>query len=179
MDRHRGGGCYGGSNNYNVNNGHAAADDYDQDSYPSRRSSRFSDVPTTRYSDDGANLSSNYNRRSFRNYRGGDPRSFESPPRGANGGGFRPIDGGGFGPNSREPLPQLPRHSSLSGHKRGFGRGSPGGFAKLFVGSVPRTVTEADIQPLFEECGNVIEVALIKDKRTGQQQVTFKCYFIF
>lgn len=88
-----------------------------------------------------------------------------------------------------------------------------GSFAKLFVGSVPRTATEEDvsqsihipkkkkngryaiftllscycfmllmsclfwcqIRPLFEDHGNVIEVALIKDKRTGQQQGTCRC----
>jgi len=67
----------------------------------------------------------------------------------------------------------------LSGQKRGYPfstrGGSPdhfdsGNFAKLFVGSVPRTATEEEIRPLFEEHGNVLEVALIKDKRTGQQQ---------
>nr|XP_043631992.1 flowering time control protein FCA isoform X2 [Erigeron canadensis] len=45
-----------------------------------------------------------------------------------------------------------------------------GNFAKLFVGSVPKSATEDDIRPPFEEHGNVIEVALIKDKRSGQQQ---------
>ncbi|RDX94087.1 Flowering time control protein FCA, partial [Mucuna pruriens] len=45
-----------------------------------------------------------------------------------------------------------------------------GNFAKLFVGSVPRTATEEDIRPLFEVHGNVIEVALIKDRKTGQHQ---------
>lgn len=43
-------------------------------------------------------------------------------------------------------------------------------FVKLFIGSVPRTVTEADIRPLFEEHGNVLEVALLKDRKTGLQQ---------
>ncbi|XP_062174448.1 flowering time control protein FCA isoform X2 [Alnus glutinosa] len=85
--------------------------------------------------------------------------------------------GGGFGSNTHQAPP-------LSGQKRGFafsGRGgSPehfdgGSFAKLFVGSVPRTATEEDIRPLFEEHGHVVEVALIKDKRTGQQQ---GCCFI-
>ncbi|PKU78359.1 flowering time control protein FCA-like isoform X2 [Dendrobium catenatum] len=75
-------------------------------------------------------------------------------------------------------------HGDLGGHqmpmnaqKRGFaGRGgSPdygegNKFAKLFVGSVPKTATEEDIRPLFEEHGDVVEVALIKDWRTGQQQ---------
>ncbi|KAG5011031.1 hypothetical protein JHK87_019546 [Glycine soja] len=50
-----------------------------------------------------------------------------------------------------------------------------GNFAKLFVGSVPRTATEEDIRPLFEEHGNVIEVALIKDKKTGQHQGATTC----
>ncbi|KAF5452233.1 hypothetical protein F2P56_027258 [Juglans regia] len=96
------------------------------------------------------------------------------------GGGFRPLSGagGGFGANNHQaPL--------LSGQKRGFpfsdrGGSSPehfdgGSFAKLFVGSVPRTATEEDIRPLFEVHGNVVEVALIKDKRTGLQQ---GCCFI-
>ncbi|KAK9992066.1 hypothetical protein SO802_027051 [Lithocarpus litseifolius] len=99
--------------------------------------------------------------------------------------------GGGFGSNNyddnnnnHQQLAPLPVPPPLSGQKRGFsfpGRGgSPeqfdgGSFAKLFVGSVPRTATEEDIRPLFEDHGNVIEVALIKDKRTGQQQ---GCCFI-
>ncbi|KAK3029635.1 hypothetical protein RJ639_037952 [Escallonia herrerae] len=99
--------------------------------------------------------------------------------RGGGDGGFRPMDGGGGG------LGFISSHQvPLSGQKRGFpfaGRvGSPdhfdgASFAKLFVGSVPRTATEDDIRPLFEEHGRVLEVALIKDKRTGQQQ---GCCFI-
>ncbi|KAF3456378.1 hypothetical protein FNV43_RR01028 [Rhamnella rubrinervis] len=133
-----------------------------QDSQPYRHSrgpSRFSDAPVNQH----------HSRRSPSDYRVGvshslfDSPSRHSPP--AAGGGFRPM-GGGAGP------------PPLSGQKRGFpfsGRGgSPdlfdrGNFAKLFVGSVPRTATEEDIRPLFEEHGNVIEVALIKDKKTGQQ----------
>lgn len=68
----------------------------------------------------------------------------------------------------------------MPGQKRGRGspdRGDGGNFAKLFIGSVPRTATEEDIRPLFEDHGNVIEVALIKDKRTGQQQGMFE-YFL-
>ncbi|XP_057843240.2 flowering time control protein FCA isoform X3 [Cryptomeria japonica] len=70
----------------------------------------------------------------------------------------------GGGPN------YSPRHGGGSQDS-----GDSGNFAKLFVGSVPRTVTEEDIHPLFAEHGNVLEVALIKDKRTGQQQ---GCCFI-
>ncbi|KAF1887656.1 hypothetical protein Lal_00040710 [Lupinus albus] len=121
-------------------------------------------------------------------------RAFQTPPR-RSPGGFRPISGGegfrtmsgegsgeyGFNTYQQQQQQQQPQ---LSGQKRGFsfsGRGgSPdrfdrGSFAKLFVGSVPRTATEEDIRPLFEEHGNVIEVALIKDKKTGQHQ---GCCFI-
>ncbi|XP_010928319.1 flowering time control protein FCA isoform X2 [Elaeis guineensis] len=88
------------------------------------------------------------------------------------GGGFRGGGPAGFG----HPLPMA------GGPKRGFSArgGSPdhadgNKFAKLFIGSVPRTATEEDIRPLFEEHGEVIEVALIKDRKTGQQQ---GCCFI-
>ncbi|KAL6970214.1 hypothetical protein U1Q18_029916 [Sarracenia purpurea var. burkii] len=109
-------------------------------------------------------------------------RPFDSPPlyppggELSSGGGSRPIGGGEFNPNP-------PMH--ISGQKRGYpfsGRGgSPdhfdgGSFAKLFVGSVPRTATEEEIRPFFEEHGNVLEVALIKDKKTGQQQGMCKYY---
>nr|ADZ31336.1 cell size RNA recognition motif 1 [synthetic construct] len=43
-------------------------------------------------------------------------------------------------------------------------------YVKLFIGSVPRTATEDDVRPLFEEHGDVVEVALIKDRKTGEQQ---------
>ncbi|XP_027333490.1 flowering time control protein FCA isoform X2 [Abrus precatorius] len=122
------------------------------------------------------------NRRSPAAFRSGAAphnRAFDSPPRRSppRVGGFRAEGPGEFGFDGHQPLP-------LSGQKRGFpfsGRGgSPdrfdgGNFAKLFVGSVPRTATEEDIRPLFEEHGNVIEVALIKDRKTGQHQ---GCCFI-
>ncbi|XP_021906739.1 uncharacterized protein LOC110821263 [Carica papaya] len=105
---------------------------------------------------------------------GGGHRPFDSPPRrhsGGGGGGFRPMSvgggagggggfppmnagggggTGGFGSNFQAPPPPQP----LSGQKRGFpfpGRGgSPdrsdgGSFAKLFIGSVPKTAREEDV----------------------------------
>ncbi|XP_020530557.1 flowering time control protein FCA isoform X2 [Amborella trichopoda] len=90
---------------------------------------------------------------------------------------YRPMSS--FGGSAQPP--------SMAGQKRdssGFSvplRGSSpdsadgGNYAKLFIGSVPRTATEEDIRPLFAEHGDVLEVALIKDKRTGQQQ---GCCFI-
>lgn len=107
-------------------------------------------------------------------YRGpGHHRAFDNPPRHPT---DTAVDTGGGGVDcgrlhSSYQMPPPPR--PLSGQKRGYS--SPeqvdeGGFAKLFVGSVPRTATEEDIRPLFEEQGRVLEVAFIKDKRTGQQQ---------
>ncbi|KAL2459741.1 abscisic acid binding [Forsythia ovata] len=96
------------------------------------------------------------------------------PMGGGGGGGGGGGEGGGFGSNNQPMVPY-----AISGQKRGYPfsirERSPdqfdgARFAKLFVGSVPRTATEEDIRPLFEEQGNVLEVALIKDKRTGQQQ---------
>ncbi|XP_059657522.1 uncharacterized protein LOC132304042 isoform X2 [Cornus florida] len=64
------------------------------------------------------------------------------------------------------------RQFSLAGRKRHF---SPdyvdgGSYVKLYVGAIPRTAREENIRTLFGDYGNVIEVVLLKDKRTGQQQ---------
>lgn len=90
------------------------------------------------------------------------------------------------GPTGRSGTPPSERYGVGGYEKRNFdgdsfdGRHADGGnekknpdggsFAKLFVGSVPKTATEEDIRPPFEKYGNVVEVALIKDKRAGQQQ---------
>ncbi|KAF6176793.1 hypothetical protein GIB67_025843 [Kingdonia uniflora] len=162
-------------------------------------SSRYSDSPHHHRNPNSstANSSSsssggNYQRGGFS---GGRQRSFDSPPPpsnyplGSGGDGYPPVGGGGGGIggfNGGGGDYQVP----ITGQKRGFpfsgpGRGvSPpdntdngdgGSFAKLFIGSVPRTATEEEIRPLFEQHGDVVEVALIKDKRTGQQQ---GCCFI-
>ncbi|KAK8962933.1 Flowering time control protein FCA [Platanthera guangdongensis] len=97
-------------------------------------------------------------------------------PMGPGEGELVPIGAMGFGPGDLGGH-QMP----MGGQKLGFaGRASPdygdgNRYAKLFIGSVPRTVTEDDIRPLFEEHGDVVEVALIRDKRTGYQQ---GCCFI-
>ncbi|XP_021730371.1 flowering time control protein FCA-like [Chenopodium quinoa] len=122
----------------------------------------------------------------------GDNGGFRHPPVGGPPGGYWPMGGdvggpeGGFGsdlPVPPRPMPQQPP-PPIAGQKRGFPFSGRGGspehfdgknFVKLFVGSVPRTVIEEEIRPLFEEQGKVLEVALIKDKRTGQQQ---GCCFI-
>jgi hypothetical protein len=62
--------------------------------------------------------------------------------------------------NSGVPLLPQPSQDSADGVT----------FVKLFVGSVPRTISEEEVWPMFAEHGNVLEVAIIKDKRTGTQQ---------
>ncbi|CAA0834270.1 Unknown protein [Striga hermonthica] len=109
---------------------------------------------------------------------GGDGGGFRGGS--SDSGGFRPVgsDGGRFGLDEyREQMPPLTgqkRGYPFSGRERSPGR-EGASFAKLFVGSVPRTATEDDVRPLFDNHGRVLEVALIKDKRTGQQQ---GCCFI-
>ncbi|KAK3415365.1 hypothetical protein EUGRSUZ_H00995 [Eucalyptus grandis] len=87
------------------------------------------------------------------------PGDFDGPFYGG-GGGFHPSDNGGGG-GYGGPMP-------FSGRKRG--RTDAMGLAKLYVAEVPRTAAREDIQPLFEQYGHVVEVVLLWDKRTRQQQ---------
>ncbi|KAM1017920.1 hypothetical protein PS2_046819 [Malus domestica] len=48
---------------------------------------------------------------------------------------------------------------------------------KLYVAQVSRIATEELIRPLFEQFGSVIEVVILRDKRTGHQQGT--CFVKF
>lgn len=62
----------------------------------------------------------------------------------------------------------------LSGRKRHFSQSSSdhidgGSSVKLYVEGIPRTITEQDVRSLFGTHGNIVEVVLLKDKRTGQQ----------
>uniref|UniRef100_A0A1J3IX19 Flowering time control protein FCA n=1 Tax=Noccaea caerulescens TaxID=107243 RepID=A0A1J3IX19_NOCCA len=98
--------------------------------------------------------------------------------------GFQAPIGKVMEPDYSVRLTSPPVQQPLSGQKRGRPLSEHGNFTgtdvsdrtsivKLFVGSVPRTALEEEVRPLFEQHGNVLEVALIKDKRTGQQQGMF------
>ncbi|KAI6694581.1 hypothetical protein NL676_022291 [Syzygium grande] len=88
------------------------------------------------------------------------PGDFDGPfYGGGGGGGFHPSDNGGGGGGYSAPF---------GGRKRG--RADAMGLAKLYVAEVPRTAVQEDIRPLFEQYGHVVEVVLLWDKRTGQQQ---------
>ncbi|CAN1833682.1 Flowering time control protein FCA [Linum perenne] len=202
-DRYGGGGGNGYRNSYSQED-NRDQDFHHDSRRPSRFSdgpSRFSDGPPMNpYPDNGANNEGSYNNSSPHGYRGvGGRRAFEIPlhhppsgfggaggfPAMGAGGGFGQVEGGDDGGGRfghKYPVPPPPplagqkrsRPMSDRGDSPASDRFEGGNFAKLFVGSVPRTATEEEIRPLFEKEGNVIEVALIKDKRTGQQQ---DCYF--
>lgn len=79
---------------------------------------------------------------------------------------------------------------SSTGEDHGRGQTPPVSSVKLFVGSVPKTATEEEVQtkiyvnflkklveivvmqirPLFERFGEVLEVALIRDRESGTQK---------
>ncbi|XP_064968316.1 flowering time control protein FCA-like isoform X1 [Musa acuminata AAA Group] len=95
------------------------------------------------------------------------------PPPTSGGEGFRSggrggAGGGGFDPSMQMGGPRRGGFSGRGGPPTDLGDGHK--FAKLFIGSVPRTASEEDIRPLFEEHGDVVEVAFIKDRKTGEQQ---------
>ncbi|KAG6435136.1 hypothetical protein SASPL_100004 [Salvia splendens] len=66
------------------------------------------------------------------------------------------------------------KHSlPLSGKKRPIPHSNSvdyNGFVKLYVVGIPKTATELDVSAVFGEFGDIIEVVLLKDKRTGLQQ---------
>ncbi|KAL1542622.1 flowering time control protein FCA-like [Salvia divinorum] len=71
------------------------------------------------------------------------------------------------------------KHSlPLSGQKRPIPHSNCvdyNGFVKLYVVGIPKTATELDVSAVFGEFGDIIEVVLLKDKRTGLQQ---ECCFV-
>ncbi|MED6168571.1 hypothetical protein PIB30_012841 [Stylosanthes scabra] len=44
------------------------------------------------------------------------------------------------------------------------------GHVKVYVAPVPKTATEADVRLVFEGHGTIVEVVLLRDKRTGGRQ---------
>ncbi|XP_026430116.1 flowering time control protein FCA-like isoform X2 [Papaver somniferum] len=188
---HTQGGFGGGDGVSGFGGGVARSSNFHSSSPSNRggRSSNFHSPPPSNHSQGGGGGGDGVS-----GFGGARGSNFHSPPpsnhshAGGGGGsgfssggdGFRPMGGAAssFNGGGSHGMP-------ISGQKRGFPFSPKGGsppentdgaaFAKLFVGSVPRTSTEEEIRPLFEEHGDVIEVALIKDKRTGQQQ---GCCFI-
>ncbi|KAL6500239.1 hypothetical protein OROHE_025605 [Orobanche hederae] len=66
---------------------------------------------------------------------------------------------------------------SLSGQKRQFHHPNSvdsGGFVKLYVVGITRDATEQDVANVFGEHGHILEIVLLKDKRTGLRNVYAK-----
>ncbi|KAI7983455.1 Flowering time control protein FCA [Camellia lanceoleosa] len=83
-----------------------------------------------------------------------------------------------FNTEQNDDIASATHSSSLSARKRQFSTPDcidGGSYVKLYVGGIPRTATEEEIRFLFGEHGNIVEVVLLKDKRTGQQQ---ECCFV-
>ncbi|XP_057461648.1 flowering time control protein FCA-like isoform X2 [Actinidia eriantha] len=85
-----------------------------------------------------------------------------------------------FNSEQNESLTNSDHSLSLPGRKRQFVHSGHdyvdgGRYVKLYVVGIPRTGTEQEIRSLFEEYGNIVEVVLLKDKRTGQQG---ECCFV-
>ncbi|KAL5205867.1 hypothetical protein ABZP36_034076 [Zizania latifolia] len=99
---------------------------------------------------------------------GGRFHPYRGPSDYSGGGGYRGGSGGGGG-DTGEPA-SGPRHRYGGGRGDHSDHDSRSNYVKLFIGSVPRTASEDDVRPLFEEHGDVVEVALIKDRKTGEQQ---------
>ncbi|KAI5674881.1 hypothetical protein M9H77_05831 [Catharanthus roseus] len=81
------------------------------------------------------------------------------------------------GSNYSHSMPQSGRKRQFSHFAQGSSPdlANAAGFVKLYVGGIPRTATEEDIRSVFAEHGSVVEVVLLKDKRTSQLQV---CCFV-
>ncbi len=51
------------------------------------------------------------------------------------------------------------------------------GAVKLFVGQIPKTAMEDQLKPIFAQFGEICEIAVIKDRMTGEHRGTPKLIY--
>jgi len=61
-----------------------------------------------------------------------------------------------------------------SGGGGGGGGMAPGGSHKLFIGMIPKSLTEAELMPMFQEFGEIVELAILR----GPDQQSKGCAFL-
>lgn len=71
--------------------------------------------------------------------------------------------------------PKCSGHGSLAPSGCGISTAEGSHLYRLFVGCVPPHFSEADLRPLFDQCGDVKDVIVLKDKITGQPK---SCAFV-
>ncbi|CAJ1874790.1 unnamed protein product [Sphenostylis stenocarpa] len=117
----------------------------------------------------------------------GDPPNPHSYDNGNGFNHFQPLDSG-YALNHSVPRPLRKRSWHHSSQGTSPDRVDGACHVKVYVAPVPRTATEAEfslyytslikrvafshllIRPVFEEHGTIVEVVLLKDKRTGERQ---------
>jgi RNA recognition motif-containing protein len=62
------------------------------------------------------------------------------------------------------------RPSKTHTHAR---QGQPEDAIKLFVGQIPRGYSEAEVRPVFEEFGPIVDLTILKDRITGASRGWF------
>lgn len=136
---------------YNYNNNKGGGDDDSNYHYTEFHQSSLS-TPSSRSSDDH-DRSFHRHHHPYRQYN----RYQNSSP-------------GGGGENVSPP-PSVPHRKRPFSHAAYPDRNNDGlDFIKLYVAEIPRTATEEEIRLLFEVYGSIIEIAIVKDPRTGQQR---------
>jgi RNA recognition motif-containing protein len=91
----------------------------------------------------------------------GAPGGFVSMP----GGGFAMASSqGGLGIMAGAPLPQPKVSKDLILEPK------TAKSVKLFVGQIPRVLTEQELLPILSEFGTVCEISLIRDRATGSSR---------
>nr|KYP47593.1 Flowering time control protein FCA [Cajanus cajan] len=106
------------------------------------------------------------------NFSAGDPPNPHTHDNGNSFHHFQPPPAGDSGYALNHSMPRPPRKRPWHHSNQGTSPHPVDGVChvKVYVAPVPRTASEADIRLVFEVHGTIVEVVLLKDKRTGVRQ---------